>query len=259
MIYKYLTLIGLQRILNSGRIRFTQASALNDPFECWPCFDRFKESLRQRSLKRLERERGRLTPSELIRGEAYIPYLVEDGSRKFIEVQRESHPMLCLTTESNNLLMWAHYSDSHGGCVIGFDDAHPFFNKEKPSPITKLMQVTYSETRPVLPSFEECMNNEDAHKMILLVKSLRWSYEKEWRMFAKPHVANFRGRDQKGLPLYLHDLPPDSVREIIFGHNVSREDRRGLTKLAHSKYPHLRFFEARLNPREFDLDIIPLQ
>jgi hypothetical protein len=188
-------------------------------------------------------------------GEAAVPYLVEDETRKFIDEQRSKYLMLCLTTENNNLLMWAHYSDSHGGCVIGFDNAHPFFNREKPSPVTKLMEVTYSESRPMLPTFEEC--KVDSYKLMLLVKSQWWSYEKEWRMFAQPRAANYRGQDSKGLPMYLFDLPSDCVKEIIFGHKVSHEDKKRLRGLARSRYPHVQLFEARPNNALFDLDIRP--
>ena len=95
--------------------------------------------------------------------------------------------------------------------------------------------------------------------MMLLEKSQWWSYEREWRMFAQPHAANFRGKDQRGLPLYLFDLPSDCVREIIFGHQVGREDRARLVNLTREKYAQAQLYEARLNSTLYDLDIVRLR
>jgi hypothetical protein len=259
MIYKYLTTTGLLRILNSKRIRFTQAAALNDPFECNPCFDVFKKSLRERAERLLKDKGSAFTPRAYMLGGYKIHDMVEDHMREFIDDLRSQHLMLCLTTERNNLLMWAHYSDSHGGCVIGFDDRHPFFNREKPSPITKLMNVRYADERFILPTFDECMADTSVHENILLLKSRCWEYEQERRMFAKPSAANDRGRDGQGLPMYLFDLPSECVTEIIFGHKVSREDRRRVGDLVKSTYQRAALSETRPNSSRFDIDITPLK
>jgi|SRR5580658_5344823 hypothetical protein len=37
------------------------------------------------------------------------------------------HGVLCLSEAPANLLMWAHYADSHRGFVVEFDPASPFF------------------------------------------------------------------------------------------------------------------------------------
>src|ERR1051325_6261715 len=182
IVYKYV-LPERVDVIENGCIRFTQAAALNDPFEIYPCFSLFNESLKERSRKVLKREQGRFTASAVVTGELMIPKMVRDHTLKFQRKLGNSYPMLSLTKKRNNLLMWSHYAGAHRGFVIGFDSNSPFFNQEKPRRMTPLFEVRYSNKRLVLPRFEECMTG-DVHEQILLTKSDHWSYEEEFRMFA---------------------------------------------------------------------------
>ena len=74
-------------------------------------------------------------------------------------------------------------------------------------------------------------------------------------MFAKPKAAN--SRDDRGFDIFLFDLPPDILTEIIFGHWMSQPEKDEIATLAKEKYPQIEVYEARLNETDFQLDVVP--
>lgn len=243
-------------VIENGSIRFTQADALNDPFETYPCFHVFKKSLEERSHRTLERNKARFRAEAVVAGELAIPRMVNE---KVTELRRQlcqDYPMLSLTTKRNNLLMWSHYASAHRGFVVGFDAEHPFFNKvEMPRTITPLSQVRYSDKRPLVPVFDEC--DQDLTEMLFLTKSGHWAYEEELRMFARPKVADVVLQDNNGLNIYLYKFPPECVREIIFGCLMEQSLKERITNAVRERYPNAELFQAALNETGFDLDIAP--
>jgi hypothetical protein len=83
--YKYVTQKRVD-VLRNGRVRFTQAAALNDPFEAHPCFTVLRESFEKRERALLKRLEGRVDVHTVVAAEIMIPLKVRDGVAKF---QRE--------------------------------------------------------------------------------------------------------------------------------------------------------------------------
>jgi hypothetical protein len=253
--YKYVTPDRID-VIENGCIRFTQAAALNDPFEIYPCFSLFNESLKERSRSLLKREEGRFNARAVVMGEIMLPKMVREHTIKFQRDLGNSYPMLSLTKKRNNLLMWSHYANAHRGFVIGFDSDNPFFHREKPRRMTPLSEVKYSSRRFVLPRFEESMIG-DVHEQILLTKSEHWSYEEELRMFAQPKAADVVLKGNDGMKIYLFKFPSECLREIIFGHIMQQPLKQKISDIAERLYPNVELFKTRLNETNFDLDVIP--
>jgi hypothetical protein len=94
MYYKYLHQ-DLLCVIKNLNIRFTQASALNDPFEAVP-------------LIKYE-------------GDFYyenIPGLAARTGRAVIQMLDFTIGILSLSRTKENLLLWSHYADSHKGPVL---------------------------------------------------------------------------------------------------------------------------------------------
>lgn len=252
--YKYVTPARID-IVRNGRVRFTQAAALNDPFEAHPCFTVLRESFEKRERALLKSLEGRVDIHTAVAAEIMIPLKVRNGVAKFQREMATQWPMLSLTRKRNNLLMWSHYADSHRGFVIGFDTDHQFFHREGPRPISSLDEVVYLEKRPVVPKFEEIPPN--LHEIVFLTKGGHWAYEEELRMFAKPAAADAVERDDRGFEVYLFGLPPEVFKEILFGQQMSRRDKDEIATVAKDKYPNIELYQAQLNDTDFDLDVVP--
>lgn len=120
--------------------------------------------------------------------------------------------ILCLSECYDNLLMWAHYADSHKGFVIEFDEQNTFFDQRvsQNDELRYLRKVQYSETRPSRPFAD--IDSLDA----FLTKSSHWAYEQEWRMLLPLEQAT-RITQVKPIPVHLFTLPPSAFRSIYFG------------------------------------------
>ena len=94
--------------------------------------------------------------------------------------------VLCLTESYNNLLMWAHYADSHKGAVLRFDtqrlkgvqECRPGLEALRGCSIFELAQVRYRSHPPRAHS----KGLSAMLETILLRKSKEWAYEREWRI-----------------------------------------------------------------------------
>jgi hypothetical protein len=94
---------------------------------------------------------------------------LEDGLRQLTESYNDgSLRFFCLTENENDELMWAHYGESHKGCIFGFKHIEklstPFLAAEK---------VTYSANTPVVGSIDDvrlCRNTQQISKNTRLAK-----------------------------------------------------------------------------------------
>ena len=245
IVYEYVRAsIGIQ-ILEKGFIRFTQADALNDPFEIRPCMTEFRAGIIEEGQALLGREPNEIELAKMRRIE-------EDQFRKAL---LEEYLMFCLSRRNNNTLMWSHYAECHKGIVLGFDSTHSFFNG-RPQIISKLFTVAYSEERYVLPKRQDWDGNEAAMAHTFLQKSKDWAYEQEMRMLSQSIHADVVSSDPEGVPIYLFKYPKSALSEVIFGACTELSTKETISKLLnHDLRVELR--QAELNESNFDLDILP--
>lgn len=150
--------------------------------------------------------------------------------------------LLSLSEVPDSALMWAHYAQRHVGFVIGFNEAHEFFDRRR-SPHDEfyhLRRVVYREPKPYRSVMEL-----DGEK-IFLVKSPEWHYEREWRMMAplKDATETIEAAD----PIALFAFPPSAIRAIIAGARASEQlVERLRTVLNHPSYHDVELLRASLD------------
>lgn len=152
----------------------------------------------------------------------------EPGNTEWDELyaKKDNVTIICLTEVPDDLLMWAHYADSHYGFCMGFE-------------ISKLTtKVNYSNNYPTL-DFTKDKNNQilSWHK-ILHSKSKHWKYEKEHRMI-------FVG------PESLREYP-GILTTIIFGFKTKEVDKIKILKILKDK---VNYFQARLDDNSYKINI----
>ena len=120
--------------------------------------------------------------------------------------------ILSLTEVSDDVVMWAHYADSHRGFLIGFDERHPFFNRRRSEDddFYSLRRVIYADLPPAR-SIRDVSGDA-----ILVTKAARWSYEREWRMLAPLGDAT-RQIEADGEIVYLFPIPPEAIVSVVIG------------------------------------------
>jgi hypothetical protein len=163
-LYKYVSGVRIKGLLQN-RIRFTQASAQDDPFELRPIFDvactsedLLEEVVREAPVEQLfEKQYGELSTAEraavpplpvlmaFIRQRAskdliepltalMRPIVAEMLARVRSEIERVLSGrigILSLTEDPLSIRMWSHYADGHRGAAIEFDTTHPWFDRQR--------------------------------------------------------------------------------------------------------------------------------
>jgi len=246
-LYKYVIPARIDTLENL-KIRFTQPSALNDPFEFNLTFqdiitgkelyDEFlsvdpQQRISEAIDKLPEAERAilsSLTPEQLdllkrqaaqkffsfenmdkIRTEHISPHTtaIKEKLKSGLD---KSIGILSLSANATIAPMWASYADNSKGFVIGFDTTNIFFQRRRSQSdeLYHLRKVIYEDMQPI-DSISKITTN------ILIQKNKSWEYEDEWRMLLPLKTANTKITTPEGDEVFLFEIPAAAISHIIFG------------------------------------------
>lgn len=226
ILYKYMSFEAAVKAIETPSVGFSCLEDLNDPFEC-TAFG-FQDN-----------------------ADTVINAQIASGSSK--SKFSRNYGVLSLTRQPLNSLMWSHYGDSHHGIVIGLDmDQAGLSDLESCVIPHQYGEVVYTVTKPhkglpiiSLEALMEIRNNvqfnPDTYNLVkraFLYKSLEWGYEEEVRIIK--HISslpfsyhssegrheNWRKINLSGRPLYLLDIPTESIREVYLGKNAYKNVSR---------------------------------
>ena len=186
---------------------------------------------------------------------------LELEEKRYSDLAEECHRMsrvVCFSEISDNVKMWAHYSDDNRGVVLEFD---PRRDEE----LKTAEQIHYSE-KPVSFADPEFMaawlcglrtdeqNNEQISARIdriHVTKSLDWEHEREWRCITGGPAMALR-KECTDLIQYSRQ----AMRRIVFGHRISTDDRDRILRLVEEKeMSHVEISEAAPSTTGYGLEI----
>lgn len=188
MYYKYLPTERLS-YLKDELLRFTQPADLNDPFECRPQTPKFKDF--KTTLKLLGNQfNDNGKPATDFINNTFTAEWFENTFNDAYKKTNDEIGILSLSRNWNNSLMWSHYTNSHKGFCIGFNEKSSFFNNylsEDRNTSRYTLDVVYSEKRVRIPT-------ELSEPRLLFepqtTKSIDWRYEGEVRVIATLNSAS---------------------------------------------------------------------
>lgn len=230
------------RSLRDKNVWFAKPSSFNDPFDLNIPFsddlptpdtllkqglhvmNHYNEMTAEERIQRMVEgaiELGNLDERELAEQ-------LEEVKQNFRDI-RDSWGVLCLSAcfESvDDVLMWAHYGDSHKGFIQTFD-----FDKASDENKEALVKVDYrNELKPVNVNVDFLMQSP------YTVKSTAWEYEDEYRMLCEEGGST-------------QEFPAPLVR-ITFGLRTSEENKRILREAAGDE---VEYFETYVPDTELKL------
>ena len=288
-LYKYVSPNRIS-VLENLEIRFTQPSALNDPFEFNLLFTESvsPEELRRQFMatdldKMAQETIKNLSPPQkaiaaLLLPETFAEEIKKTVANMFLSSQLEAFHetfvrphteafkseiwnslnrtigILSLSSDCTSAPMWASYADNSKGIILGFDTSSPFFNRQRSEKdeMYHLREVVYEDR---LPGGTLSETNPD----ILIRKSKSWEYENEWRMLAPLEKADTSFITPTGDEVFLFAFPPTAVSQVILGLNTDTETTSKVQEILsrNSDLSHITIKKIKKGPSGFE--VTPLQ
>lgn len=236
------------RALNQGKIWFSHLDNLNDPYENQYDYDVEPFNDLKNYLKTIadipqhistkidelkwQRRSDSFIISYLEKNYKIKPLKEELQNLKEVIKKHKSSiaGVLSLCSENDNLLMWAHYANSHKGFCLSFskEGLHNGHNYLVDSNFTQ--KVTYSEKHltmhDIFPFYTSTHPNDKVDReamqasiqKIFFHKSLDWEIEHEWRVIQDISKLKNKSDDSGALCPF-----PGQLNCVYFGARCSQE------------------------------------
>ena len=241
-----------EELLSKNILFFSSPKNFNDPFDCrvYPDYEfGTDKEIESRFYEHLKRERPELSERDLL-------FLSKKAFKENIDIIKSPKEMMkrmngiidssfgicSMAEEHDNLLMWAHYSNSHQGFCIEFD-AHElyqigvnYFNMF--DELLLFHKINYEKLHPRINPYSS--NKNDLMDWII-TKSLDWKYEKEWRLIYYK------------FPDTSLDFPDRIIKSIYFGVKCSQERIDHCIKLLEKRKTMPNIYQAELKHKEFGI------
>lgn len=163
--------------------------------------------------------------------------------------------VLCLSRNSNQPLMWAHYADSHRGVMLEFDSEHPAFNRKRSASdeFGFLRSVSYSTVRPAITM--QALDGDRVFEDFALTKADPWSYEEEIRLIWPLRFADNIVETSSG-PIGLLSCPSSAVVSVTLGCKASEKTLDKVQQVLWSQpnTEHIAVRRAQLDETAFTLN-----
>ncbi|UTV28959.1 DUF2971 domain-containing protein [Photobacterium atrarenae] len=221
-LFKYLGVVAANSFLQEETIRFTPPNSYNDPFE-------LSLDIRMRSniepsiagLRFVLHGGKSVIENFLIPSERIDEYKFELANN-VIEQLSSSVGTCCFSLSEKkiplNLLMWAHYAESHRGIALKLKRGTELANRAA--------EVRYSKGRPVV---DGAMFSDGSEISVsdLYVKSDHWQYERERRVAMRLADCTDTGKtDAFSIPVHVAKIPTNDVEQVVVGVNASEETKK---------------------------------
>lgn len=258
-LYKYLDANGGLMMLYNSNLMFTNATQLNDPFDCHPAYIHFS-------------------------GEMSTPYKswspeVVSWSEYNKRLQRRDKTYICsLSKVYNSILMWSYYS-KHLGICIGLDmgKTRKYLNR-----MTGLflgcpeLEVLY---RDMVNEPGSMKDSNDFLCYHFATKAKEWQHEHEVRLIAydpsPTHMRLLPGQyeeepflnkitrmfqkkkedaymDWKDVRAFL-DIGGECFETVYLGVNMKDKDKEKIIKVARKCNPDIKIYQMTIDPEAFRL------
>jgi hypothetical protein len=262
-------------VLENLRLKVSDPLEFNDPFEMRPYVEGeitrsdFKRKLKHpqyvdRLYRRFGPGMGLASKKEFktfLRNQdknkmyaQFKPSIIPTLNRT-LEVQKSSlssiAKILCfsrsdLINETEEILMWAHYSEAHRGIRISFDTEKMELRSKGPK------EVKYQEERIRLDAKKVFWEEDDVLKLYsesLTMKSSAWKYEHEYRWLISNLECFSDGKSD------FIRIKPEAIVRVDIGVNSTTAFQNKLIELIRlKKYFHIDVMIAELDEKNFKLN-----
>lgn len=248
ILYKYLDIDGAKCMIGNSNLQFTNASQLNDPFDCHPKLIDYSNMPKREQPGRIPKEWWKM-------------------ERENDALNQRNETWLCsLSKVNDSILMWSHYCYNHKGVCIGLDldkvmeSVPPMFGAIYTKPL--ILDVHYKDIieRPNAYSSKEALFFYQWQ-----TKAKEWEYEQEVRLvMPKPtsiYAALTPAQAEHPKEMWdwreIHHYMPlkgDCFESIYFGVNTETSEKEKIVRYVREKLnPQIRLYQMRVDENAFRL------
>lgn len=248
ILYKYLDIKGAKCMIGNQNLQFTNASQLNDPFDCHPKLIDYSN-----------------VPASKLQGWIPEEWWIEKEENDALNLRNDT--WLCSFSKVNDsILMWSHYCYNHKGICIGLDldkvleSVPPMFGTLYCEPL--VIDVQYKE---IIERPNAYRSAEDWFRYQWQTKAKEWEYEKEVRLVVPNPCSIYAAltpdqaehpkeeRDWREIHHYM-PLKGECFESIYFGVNTDASEKEKICKYAREKInSQIKLYQMRVDENAFKL------
>ena len=244
-LYKYLDSNGGLKMLEYSNLQFTNATKLNDPFDCHPALIDFSN----------------------VPKEACKAWFADDiawlMSSKF-QRNRDKAWICSLSKNHDSMLMWAYYGNHKGVCIgLDMDKAKQYLDNIQCSVFRGALEfdVQYKEVIEKPDFFHERI---DYYRYQYSTKAKEWEHEQEVRLvLIEPSIAftpmallndpkEGEITDWKEVRAYPK-IGGECFDSLFLGIKIDEEKKAEIIKTALTLNPDIKIYQMEIDPKAFKL------
>lgn len=243
-----------RRLLSNNELYFANNKDFNDPFDTNLPFV-YNNKINKECLKKelWNREGIELSDKELDnmvsefqKNPDHLNNIIkESADNNNMQRDYENHlGIFCASTDNSNPLMWGHYANSHKGFCVGLDfqKINNFISEKYKNGKSIIKHVKYDTIMPTMNPLGVPKIKEYAWDRIT-TKSIHWNYENEYRII----IANRNKQAEQ--------IPAEIYKEVIFGLKMDPVSEFEIRAICKERFPNIKFYKAKINNKEFKVDI----
>lgn len=243
-LYKYLDADGGLAMLSNGNIQFTNATKLNDPFDCHPSLIDFSQ-----------------VPSE--RTMIWDKETIIDIESNCFERNRDKTWLCSLSKNYDSLLMWSYYNCHKGICIgIDMDKAHEDLSRIWGGIFLGYIKFEV-QYKNIIEKPDFFKREQDLWSYQLSTKAKAWEHEQEVRLVIDnpsrtfPHYlpSEFENKEKVDYKeiRFIPKLCGDCYDSVYLGVNIDDEKRNKIIEAAKNLNPSIKIYQMKVDADAFKL------
>ena len=244
-LYKYLDADGGMKMLNYSNLQFTNATRLNDPFDCHPSLIDFSQ-----------------VPSE--KTQVWDKEDVIAVESNHYELLRDKAWVCSLSKLHDSLLMWSYYGNHKGVCIgIDMEKADQYLSRIHCNVFIGAfdMEVQYKDIIEKPDYFHDA---KDYYRYQLSTKAKAWEHEREVRLILIDPSLAFT---QMALPYEPKEgeitdwkevraypkIGGECFESLYLGIKIDEADKEKIITIARKCNPNIKIYQMTIDPDAFRL------
>ena len=243
-LYKYLDADGGLLMLSNANIQFTNATKLNDPFDCHPSLIDFSQ---------VPAERTRVWSKEDIM----------DLEANRFERDRDTTWLCSLSKNYDSLLMWSYYNCHKGICIgIDMEKVDKYLSRIRASTILGYLKIEV-QYKDIIEKPDFFKSEQDLWQYQLSTKAKAWEHEQEVRLvivdptgttpyYVPKEFLNKELIDYKEIR-FIPKLGDECFDSIYLGVNIDDDVRKQIINIAKGLNPEIKIYQMKVDANAFKL------